>query len=94
MGVKDGERKVGESEIVESSERSVANLDSLADPFSDAFEAPAIPRISPTTEPSDRAALVAELRSLVRSGEYEVDAEVVAVAVMNASGQMVRIDED
>lgn len=94
MGVNGWARKAGKSKTPEARQETAEQLDPLADPFSDAFAAPEIPRISPTTSPGDRAALVAELRGLVRSGEYHVDAEVVAVAVMNASGQMIRSDKD
>jgi len=94
MGVKDWARRVRKTEVPEVPVEPTVGVDSLADPFSGVFEAPVIPHISPSTSPSDRAALVSELRGLVQSGEYHVDAEVVAVAVMNASGQMVQIDED
>lgn len=68
-----------------------STVDNEADPFAPggSFDAPAIPRISPNTSPSDRKALVSELRSLVQSGEYQVDAEIVALAVMNADGRMI-----
>lgn len=52
-----------------------------ADPFStgDPFDGP---RLSPMATPQERKALLGELRGLIQSGEYQVDPEIVAVAVM------------
>jgi len=68
-----------------------------ADPFSDEEE-PAdvgddlsdlqIPHLPPTATPKQRRSLVSELRSLVEQGEYEVEPEIVALAVMK-EGRMV-----
>ena len=52
-----------------------------ADPFStvDPFDGP---HLSPMATPQERKALLGELRGLIQAGEYEVDPEIVAVAVM------------
>jgi len=52
-----------------------------ADPFSDGdpFDGP---RLSPMATPQERKALLGELRGLIQAGQYEVDPEIVAVAVM------------
>ncbi len=52
-----------------------------ADPFSivDPFDGP---HLSPMATPEERKALLGELRGLIQAGEYEVDPEIVAVAVM------------
>lgn len=52
-----------------------------ADPFAgpDPFE---IPRISPMATPAERKELLGELRGLIQAGKYQVDPEIVAVAVM------------
>lgn len=66
-----------------------------ADPFDLPvdFDAPSIPRIDPMTPAPQRRALVDELRGLVDRGEYRVDTDVVALAVMNADGLFVPPDE-
>jgi len=53
-----------------------------ADPFSDADPFEGGPHLSPMATPAERKALLGELRSLIQAGDYEVDAEVVAFAVM------------
>ena len=94
MGVRNWGKKSASRPVLPSSD-TVAdgdeNVDNEADPFAPggAFAVPAIPRLSPSASPSVRKALVNELRGLVQAGEYHVDAEVVALAVMNADGRMV-----
>jgi anti-sigma28 factor (negative regulator of flagellin synthesis) len=47
-----------------------------------------LPALDPLAGQAARAALVAELRSLVASGSYEIAAEVIAVAIYsNATGR-------
>lgn len=53
-----------------------------ADPFSDADPFEGGPHLSPMATPTERKALLGELRSLIQTGDYQVDAEIVAVAVM------------
>lgn len=52
-----------------------------ADPFSDVDPNDG-PRLSPMATPQERKALLGELRGLIQAGQYEVDPEIVAVAVM------------
>lgn len=94
MGVRNWGKKPTEDES--PAPEVAAAVDSEADPFAPggSFDTPAIPRISPATSPSERKALVNELRGLVQSGEYQVDAEVVALAVMNADGRMIAQDDE
>ena len=69
------------------------SADPFADPFDLPHDPPVIPRIDPATPPRQRRALVDELRGLVNRGEYRVDPEVVAIAVMNVDGRFVRSDD-
>ncbi len=52
------------------------------DPFADSLGTDAIPRVPVLATPAERRALINELRGLIESGNYEVDADVVAVAVL------------
>lgn len=52
------------------------------DPFSVPEPYDGGPRLSPLASPAERNALLDELRGLIQSGDYHVDPEVVAVAVM------------
>ena len=94
MGVRNWGKKSVSRPVLPSSDIVAddnENVDNEADPFAPggAFAVPAIPRLSPSASPTDRKALVNELRGLVQAGEYHVDAEVVALAVMNADGRMI-----
>ncbi len=65
-----------------SANQTPANNEMLgADPFSnvDPFDGP---HLSPMATPQERKALLGELRGLIQAGEYEVDPEIVAVAIM------------
>ncbi len=53
-----------------------------ADPFSGADPFEGVPHLSPMATPAERKALITELRGLIETGEYKVDPEVVAFAVM------------
>lgn len=53
-----------------------------ADPFADPLGADAIPHVPVLATPEERRALINELRGLIESGSYEIDADVVAVAVL------------
>lgn len=61
-----------------------------SDPFDLPIEVSPLHRIDPMTPPANRRVLVDELRGLVDRGEYHVDPEVVALAVMNADGRFVQ----
>lgn len=52
-----------------------------ADPFADSDPLDT-PRISPMATPAERKELLGELRGLIQAGKYQVDPEIVAVAVM------------
>lgn len=66
---------------VKPASQTLANEMLGADPFSsvDPFDGP---HLSPMATPQERKALLGELRGLIQAGEYEVDPEIVAVAVM------------
>ena len=53
-----------------------------ADPFEDPFEPDVLPHVPLLATPEERKALIGELRGLIETGAYEIDPEVVAVAVM------------
>ena len=53
-----------------------------ADPFSTADPFDGGPHLSPMATPEERKALLNELRGLIQTGEYQIDPEIVAVAVM------------
>lgn len=60
-----------------ASENEMLGADPFADP--DPFDGP---RLSPMATPQERKALLGELRGLIAAGDYDVDPEIVAVAVM------------
>ena len=84
MGASDRDETLARdtSADAKSTSQTRANHEMLgADPFSDVdpFDGP---RLSPMATPQERKALLGELRGLIQAGEYEVDPEIVAVAVM------------
>ena len=53
-----------------------------ADPFEDPLEPDVIPHVPLLATPEERKALISELRGLIETDSYEIDPEVVAMAVM------------